>query len=65
LYVIITALLIITLACRPVFTIGWGEIGILFVFAMILVGPLLFRIYRFIERFQEAANASDKRDKEE
>jgi Co/Zn/Cd efflux system component len=61
---IITALLITTLACRPVFTVGWWEMGILFVLAIFLVGPLLFKLYRFIERFREAANVSDKGDKE-
>jgi Co/Zn/Cd efflux system component len=60
---IITILLLTTLACRPVFTVGWWEMGILFVLAIFLVGPLLFKIYRFIERFREAANASDKGDK--
>lgn len=48
-----TILLLTTLACRPVLTIGWGEIAIIFVLLAALLGPPLFRLYRRWHDFKE------------
>lgn len=37
-------------ACRPVMTIGWGEIAIILVLVLLLIGPILWRVIRFIAR---------------
>jgi hypothetical protein len=44
------------LACRPVITVGWSEVAVLFVIAAIIVGPLLFRLYRLLAVSQESKN---------
>jgi uncharacterized membrane protein (Fun14 family) len=49
------------LACRPVVTVGWSEIAILFVVVLFIAGPLLFRLYRILARFQK----SEEREKRE
>jgi hypothetical protein len=41
------------LACRPVVTVGWSELAILFVIVLFVVGPLLFRLYRILARSQK------------
>jgi hypothetical protein len=54
------------LACRPVITVGWSEIAILFVIAAVVVGPLLFRLYRLLSRFQRSGdNIEEERRKRE
>jgi hypothetical protein len=47
------------LACRPVITVGWSEIAILFVIVLFVAGPLLFRLYRILASFQK----SEEREK--
>jgi hypothetical protein len=42
----------VTLACRPIMTIGWQEILILIVILGVLVGPALFRLYNRWDEFQ-------------
>ena len=39
------------LACRPVVTVGWQEMAIVFAVIAVLVGPLVFRIYRQLMGF--------------
>ena len=51
-----------TFACRPVLTIGWGEIGIFVVLLLVLLGPALFRLYK---RYGEFRNWKPKKTKEE
>ncbi len=34
------------LACRPVITIGWGEVLLVGLLAALLLGPLLLRFFR-------------------
>jgi hypothetical protein len=34
------------LACRPVVTVSWTEVAILTVVGLVLVGPLVLRLYR-------------------
>ena len=46
-------------ACRPVMTIGWGEIAIILVLVLLLVGPMLWRVFRFIARSREGNNERD------
>jgi len=46
------ALLIMTISCRPVLTIGWSEIGILAILILILLGPALFGLYKKIDKFR-------------
>lgn len=46
------ALLALALACRPLIAIGWGELVALIVVIALLLGPLLWRLYRFLARLQ-------------
>ncbi len=50
------------LACRPVIAIGWGELIVLIAVIALLLGPLLGRLYRFLERLQRFEEA-DREDK--
>ena len=52
-------LLLTGLACRPVVAIGWSELVIVLVVAVVLLGPLLFRLYRMLVLFQSSENARD------
>lgn len=45
--------LLAMVGCQPVITVGWQEMVVLFVIVAILVGPLLFRMYRFWLRAAE------------
>ena len=49
------------LACRPIIAIGWTEIIIILVLVVVLMGPLLFRIYRFIDRINKAREDEEKK----
>jgi hypothetical protein len=42
------------LACRPVFAIGWSELIILFLLVAFLLGPVIFRLVRTWNAFQES-----------
>lgn len=53
LYVSIILLLLVMLACRPVIAIGWPELLTLLVIIAILLGPVLLRIYRTLEKLQK------------
>jgi hypothetical protein len=50
----VVVLLLAGLACRPVIAIGWSELAIFLLVAAVLVGPLLFRLYRVLARFKDA-----------
>lgn len=52
-FIALTFLLLSLLACRPVITIGWQEIGILLLLLLVLIGPLLFRLYKRFDEFQK------------
>ncbi len=54
------ALLLGTLACRPVFAVGWEELLAIGLIAAFLLGPLIFRLARAWVKFQEAM----KKDKD-
>ena len=47
------AILFSLLACRPVLTIGWGELFIFGVILLIFVGPMLWRFYRRYRKFRK------------
>jgi hypothetical protein len=42
------------LACRPVFAIGWSELVILFLIIAFLLGPLLLKLARAWNAYQES-----------
>ncbi|MGZ9223087.1 MAG: hypothetical protein ACXW4Q_13345 [Anaerolineales bacterium] len=48
----LAALLLGTLACRPVIAIGWEEFLLLFLLVAVLLGPPIYRFIRRIENFQ-------------
>jgi hypothetical protein len=58
------AVLLSTLACRPVITIGWQEIGIFIILLLVLLGPPLYRLYKRYQEFQswKTTNGKDKRE---
>jgi hypothetical protein len=60
-FVVAGAVLLAGLACRPVLTIGWQEIGILFLLLVVLVGPALYRLARRWEEFRAWRGQKDKR----
>ena len=51
------ALLLVTLACEPVFAIGWRELFVVFLLAAFLLGP---PIYRFFRRLEDYIRQKDK-----
>jgi len=54
-------LVLANLACRPVITIGWGEVLLLGLLVVLLLGPLLFRFFR---RREEKQDQDVRRDQE-
>ncbi len=42
------------LSCRPVFAIGWTELVILLVLITILLGPVLLKVYRALDKIRKA-----------
>ena len=52
------------LACRPVFTIGWTELIVLFIIIAILLGPLILRIYGTLDKIRKAAKDTNNDDPE-
>jgi hypothetical protein len=57
-------LLISVLSCRPIVAIGWPELIILVVLVAVLLGPLLFRLYRFLDKIQKVSRAEEKKKKQ-
>lgn len=58
----IIALLLAASACRPVIAIGWGEMVLLILVIILLLGPLLLRLYRLLSRLQEIDRNKGKKD---
>ena len=50
-------------ACRPIVAIGWPELILLVVLVVVLLGPLMFRLYRFLDQIQKASQAETKKKK--
>ena len=59
----IAALLAAAVACRPIIAIGWPELIILTLLIAVLLGPLLFRLYRFLDKVQKATRSEEKTKK--
>ena len=57
----IAALLIAASACRPFIAIGWPELIILVILIAIFMGPLMFRLYRLLDKIQKADKAEKKK----
>jgi len=55
---------LMTLACRPIVAIGWPELIVLVVLIAFLLGPLLFRLYRFLDKVQRYNQAEGKKKKQ-
>ncbi|MEA3349655.1 MAG: hypothetical protein U9Q82_03430 [Chloroflexota bacterium] len=49
---LITVLWIISLACRPVITVGWWEMAIVGLLVALLAAPPLLRLYRRLVEFK-------------
>ncbi|MEP7135705.1 MAG: hypothetical protein ABI904_12300 [Chloroflexota bacterium] len=47
----LSMLLLSTLACEPVFAIGWRELSCILILAAFLLGPPLYRLIRRLEEF--------------
>jgi hypothetical protein len=47
----ILALVISSLACKPVFAIGWNELLFLSLVITVLLGPPLYKFLRRVEEF--------------
>ncbi len=48
------ALVFTTLACEPVFVVGWQELALIVALVAFLIGPLIFRAARAWFRFQDS-----------
>lgn len=62
----LSVLLLTALACRPVLTIGWGEILFVSALLAILVGPPVYRLLRRLEelRRHERRKEQTRRDRD-
>jgi hypothetical protein len=56
-------LLLSLLSCRPIIAIGWTEILIIIVLVAILLGPLMFRLYRFLDKVRKVSQSEEKKKK--
>ncbi|MCJ7703446.1 MAG: hypothetical protein MUO62_17825 [Anaerolineales bacterium] len=54
-----------SLACRPVMTIGWQEIGILVLLLVVLLGPALYKLFKRLDEFQHWKSQKDKNKPED
>jgi len=59
----ILVLLLGLLSCRPIIAIGWPELILLIVLIGVLLGPLMFRLYRFLDKVRKVSQAEKKKDK--
>jgi hypothetical protein len=57
----IIILLFSVLSCRPIIAIGWPELIILVILVGVLLGPLLFRLYRFLDKVRKVSQAEEKK----
>lgn len=54
-----------SLACRPVMTVGWGELLFVLALLAILVGPPLYRFLRRLEDYRRREREQARRSKKE
>jgi len=57
----LSALLLSLLSCRPIIAIGWPELIILVILISILLGPLMFRLYRFLDKVRKVSQSEEKK----
>jgi 1,4-dihydroxy-2-naphthoate octaprenyltransferase len=58
------ALMLSSMACRPVIAIGWTELAIIIGIIFLLFAPFLLRLFRFFTRNQDAPEKhSDEPDR--
>jgi hypothetical protein len=57
------ALLLCLLSCEPVIAIGWEELLAIVILIAILLGPLLLRLYRLLDKIQKANQSEEKKKK--
>ena len=57
------ALLLSLLSCEPVIAIGWPELLILLILIFVLLGPFMFRVYRFLDKIHRISEAEEKKKK--
>ncbi|MGE5464163.1 MAG: hypothetical protein ACM3PS_12450 [Syntrophothermus sp.] len=48
---VLVPLFLASLACEPVFAIGWRELGIIFLLVAIVFGPPVYRFLRRMEKY--------------
>jgi len=48
----LSALLMVTLACRSIITVGWEEFLLLVVLIAWLIGPPMYRFFRRLENYR-------------
>jgi hypothetical protein len=49
------------LACRPIVTVGWWELVIFLVIALIVVLPLVIRLFRWLSGWRAPRDTSGRR----
>ena len=54
-------LLLSLLSCRPIVAIGWPELILLVLLVSILLGPLMFRLYRFLDKVRKVSQSEEKK----
>ena len=59
----ISVLGLAALACRPIIAIGWPELIILVILVGVLLGPLMFKLYRFLDKVRKVSQAEEKKKK--
>jgi hypothetical protein len=62
---VIVALWLAAVTCRPIIAIGWPELILLVMLIAVLLGPLMFRLYRFLDKVQKANRAEEKKKKQD
>lgn len=55
-----TAILVSTLACKPLFAVGWQELLLIVLLVAFLIGPVIFKLARMWIAFQESLKKRDK-----
>jgi hypothetical protein len=56
----VMAVLVSSLACRPVITVGWGEMLILIVILLLVLGVPLLRVWRAKSRDDDRDSSSEQ-----
>jgi hypothetical protein len=62
-FLAILSLALTMLACQPVIAIGWEELLVLIILIAFLLGPTLFKLYRFLDKIQKARDLENKKKK--